>query len=299
MKKILAVTLAVVFILAFAAPVFAQSMTHYAEYKMDGSIDIEKQVGHLCNTGAEAKQTIKGEGEMTKVMDVTMEQYIVTVSDHMDWITAEDAVQNLAVISAIELCAPPKFVYEGAVVSPAAMYNIDRQPYTYYGVVGELLVGDPFGGTVALADVDPNFAEWEPVSKQIWAAHVSADPGFSGNLHQDYQAAYGPYAGIETDPEATFPGADDSDRWGWQLNERGVPEVALGVDYVGNYFTIDQMARTSMGTVQRYIDISSPWSHAYLYEDMTVVGMTEVDESFAMANLPAGEEAVPEWWELF
>jgi len=32
---------------------------------------------------------------------------------------------------------------------------------------------------------------------------------------------------------------------------------------------------------------------------MTVVGMVEVEESFAMNNLAPGEEAVPDWWDLF
>jgi hypothetical protein len=42
-------------------------------------------------------------------------------------------------------------------------------------------------------NVDEDLAIFDAVSKQIWAVQVSADPGFSGNLHQQFEAAYGPY----------------------------------------------------------------------------------------------------------
>jgi hypothetical protein len=65
-------------------------------------------------------------------------------------------------------------------------------------------------------------------------------------------------------------GDPEDDRWAWDLDEDGVLGVEVGSDFVGNYFSIGQMARTSQGVVRRFIDISSPWSHAYLMEDMTV-----------------------------
>ena len=145
--------------------------------------------------------------------------------------------------------------------------------------------------------------EVEALTDQIWAVQVEADPGFSGNLHQGFEAAYGPFGGWIDDPEGEVPGNVDGyagdDFWYFQPDEDGVVGVTAGDDYVGNYFNIDQMARTSQGTVRRYIDISSPWSHAYLYEDMVVVGMAEIVEGFAMDNISPGEAAVPEWWELF
>ena len=294
-KTIVAVALVVVFVMALAVPAFAQ-MTHSVVYELDGTIDFKKQAGHLCNTGAAHKQTIQGSGEMFKESSIVMVPGRITMEDTNDFVAGET---NLAVISVIELCAPPKYTYEGAVVSPAAMYGFERQPYTYFGGVGVALGNDPFLGTVSYDDVDENYDEWTPLTTQIWAAHVNADPGFSGNLHQDFTAAYGPYAGIETDPEATFPGADDTDRWGWQLNERGVPEVAIGSDYVGNYFTIDQHQRTSQGAIQRFIDISSPWNHGYLMEDATIVGKSDVQESFTMNNLPQGADMEVDWWVLF
>jgi len=295
-KKTVAVVVAITFVLAFATPVFAQDMTHSTEYKMDGSIDLEKQVGHLCNTGAEMKQVIEGEGEMTKVMDTSQVAGVLTVTDDQDWVTAEDAVRNLTVTSAIELCAPPKTVYGG-------------EDDTHEDVkipIEALYFADNPGDEVLENVFDPD--EFSELTDQIWAVQVEADPGFSGGLAQDFEAAYGPWAqhhgqealGVEADEDTA------SDHW-WFVDEDGDPSrdeedivgTAAGDDYVGNYFNIDQFARTSQGTTQRYIDISSPWSGAYLYEDMTVVGTTEIDESFAMDNLEPGAEAVPDWWDLF
>jgi len=483
-KKTVALTVAVVFLLSFAAPVFAQDMTHNAEYKMDGDINLEKQVGHLCNTGAEMKQVIDGEGEMTKVMDTHQVAGRLTVDDDQDWVTAEDAVRNLTVTSAIELCAPPKMEHsttdyiwcddlelwvrhdgvEDEVLTPYEYYALAMQedggnlpedfftgpnevysnewPYEwgpistetgvnfkewYHGadldeLLDELLddipedwisddtniptdkdelvslledrYGDEWwgvedvwalrdgyydggiGSVVAdgerhygsvpsdfLSDVhyygnvyidwleDQNLATaedandlrdaldehpdqsfwssqdsryigqwlddsetgvpgedyqtWEvdELTDQIWAVQVEADPGYSGGLSQDFEAAYGSYGGIIDDPEGDVPGAvdgfDGDDFWYFQPDEDGVLGVTKGDDYVGNYFEIDQMARTSQGTTQRYIDISSPWSGAYLHEDMTVTGMAEIEEDFEMGNLEPGEEAVPDWWDLF
>ena len=345
MKKTLAVTVAVVFVLAFAAPVFAQSMDHNATYKMDGTIDLEKQVGHLCNTGAEMKQTIHGEGEMDKVMDTSQVQGVLTVSDEQDWITAEDAVRNLTVTSVIELCAPPKheataeeFVYgedagwqqlasEDYVPSPHELYETGAQDtglrewalaaHPDAEDQAEILAmsdeelraafaGHDFGEG-DLEDIEARYTttEYEALTNQIWAAQVEAEPGFSGNLHQDFEAAYGPYEGwLEDGPaygamESTEDHVIHRDAFGFRVDPNGYVTAVSGDDYVGNYFNIDQLARTSQGTVRRYIDISSPWSHAYLYEDMEVVGMAEIEEGFVMDNLAPGEEAVPEWWDLF
>ena len=348
MKKTLAVTVAVVFVLAFAAPVFAQSMDHNATYKMDGTIDLEKQVGHLCNTGAEMKQTIHGEGEMDKVMDTSQVQGVLTVSDEQDWVTAEDAVRNLTVTSVIELCAPAKheataeeFVYgdeagwqqlrsDDYIPSAGELYGatdwtgavrdqnlrswaLDAHPdaedqAAILAMTDEELraafAGHDFGEG-DLEDIDARYwtVEYSALTDQIWAVQVEADPGFSGNLHQDFEAAYGPFGGWIDDPEGEVPGNVDGragdNFWYFQPDADGAVGVTAGDDYVGNYFNIDQMARTSQGTVRRYIDVSSPFSHAYLYEDMEVVGIAEIEETFAMDNLEPGEEAVPEWWDLF
>ena len=309
-KTIVAVALAVVFVMALAVPAFAQGMTHTATYEMDGTIDFMKQAGHLCNTGGEFKQTIYGEGEMSKVQSLSMSRYILTMEDTNDFI-AGDA--GLVVTSVLELCAPPK--YEGTITDwvygddagwrvlstdtfvPTAFeveagWTNDRTPRD---VLLEHYAGDPAeqAGVLAMTEAEVLAALGEdldyistvtfsPVSSQIWAAQVEADPGYSGNLHQDFTAAYGPW-------EET---AD-----GWWVTDAGT--VAVGDDYVGNFFEIEQMARTSMGTVQRFIDISSPWSHAYLMEDMSVVGKSEISEAFGMTNIGPGDEVVGLWYDLF
>ena len=297
-KTIVAVALVVVFVMALAVPAFAQ-MTHSVVYELDGTIDFKKQAGHLCNTGADHKQTISGSGELFKESAIVMVPGRITMEDTNDFVAGET---NLAVISVIELCAPPKYMYEGAVVSPAAMYNVGSQPYTYFGAVGEALAdGDAFMGTTSYTEMD-NYDEWVPLTKQIWAAHVNADPGFSGNLHQDFVAAYGPYQGLADTEELLWDPEDawttHTDAWRWNDTAAG-PSAAVGVDYVGNYFNIEQHQRTSQGAIQRFIDISSPWNHGYLMEDATIVGKSDVQETFTMSNLPEGADMEVDWWVLF
>jgi len=345
-KKIIAVSFAVLIILAFAVPVFAQSMTHNVTYRMSGKIDLEKQVGHLCNTGGQMKQTIKGEGEMTKVMNTSQVKGKLTVSDEQDWVTAEDATRNLTVTSVIELCAPAKsevtstdraYGSEGwgshsteSILSPQQWYDVAQlnqrgdvweRNGSFYGS-RDAMLADSQGISVArlraqnspeqldqiyreLAENGYRRHKVEPLTDQVWAVQVSPDPGFSGTLTQDFEAAYGPYEGVLTDgPGADFLGPETDhtihrDGFGFRTDNDGYRVIVTGDDYVGNYFNIDQFARTSQGTTRRYIDISSPWSHAYLYEDMEVVGMAEIEESFAMDNLAPGAEAIADWWDLF
>jgi len=346
-KKTFAVVVAVAFVLAFATPVFAQSMDHNATYEMDGTIDLEKQVGHLCNTGAEMKQVIEGEGEMTKVMDTAQVAGVLTVSDDQDWVTAEDAVDNLTVTSVIELCAPPKTEYdvtefaygeegwgsavvEDGVLAPATGYHglgwddayTGGHAHGSWGSVNAMLAD---ALDISEAQLVANFSDeeieqlredyaaafgyeaWEldELTDQIWAAQVEADAGYSGGLQQDFEAAYGAYEGWKADGPA-YGFMDDEedhtihqDAFGFRVDDDDYVVVVEGDDYVGNYFNIDQFARTSQGETKRYIDVSSPWSGAYLHEDMSVTGMAEIEEDFAMDNLEPGEEAVPDWWDLF
>jgi hypothetical protein len=134
-RTFVTIALALAFVLSLAAPAFAQSMDYSADYNFNGTIDQEMQVGHLCNTGAEMKQTITGTGTMTKSFDAAMVQGRLTVSDANDWVTAPDAVRNLTVTSVIELCAPPKMTYgdDAAVVHPGAMYFGDYVPRWWVG----------------------------------------------------------------------------------------------------------------------------------------------------------------------
>jgi len=473
-KKTLVVALAVLFVLAFATPGLAQYMTYSQDLKADGDIQLERQAGHLCNTGAQWNQNIDGQGELTKVTSLNMVESKITVGDQNDFVTAIDAVRNLTVTSTIQLCAPPKqeytitdYIYDdylgiwvaedggSGVVSPLEYYlggvqgEYDAPPDHFFtgnrvpvfgraagiflgtgyeaggwttnrggGLLGNMVDEDVrvlnllgtgyYDGTFPIALGDhgvwwsPNagndvaeklpskywglteatlfyldkyedaleglgitlnindpltaaifgvldaeemdqrevgdsvytwglldglgyaagLGEWgenysavkvDDLTEQIWSVSVEADPGFSGNLHQKFEAAYGPYEGETTGwngigggPPPFFLGPDDvdiapvhRDAWGWRVDEDNYMTVMVGDDYVGNYFNIEQMARTSQGTVLRNIDISSPWSHAYFSEQSEIVGFSEVQESFAMINLGPGEDADTPWYLWF
>ncbi len=109
----------------------------------------------------------------------------------------------------------------------------------------------------------------QPLTSQIWAVSVEADPGHTGSIGMNFEAAYGD------------PGTQDDD------------------EYIGNYFNIGQHAYTSSGVTGRYIDVSSPKSGGYLNEEMTVVGMADIIERFSMNNLPAGSGVDVDWFSLF
>ncbi len=296
MKKTV-IAAVIIFVLAFSLPVFAQSMTHNATYKLDGTIDLQKQVGHICNTGAEMKQTIEGEGEITKVMDTNQVAGKISVSDNNEWVTAPDAVNNLTVTSTIRLCAPAKHVYDDK------NSDFDEMKIPHWWLYD---AADPGVDTINPDGYVFDAGKFEPLTDQVWAVQVEADPGFSGGLTQNFDAAYGPYAGAADYWYGSFDD-EPGEAW-WYVDDEGNPVdplvdgyhgIATGADYVGNFFNIDQMARTSQGTTRRYISISSPWSGAYLMEDMVVVGAAEIEESFEMDNIKAGADAIPDWWKLF
>ena len=415
--------LVILFVLSTATPVFALpwvpimhwgetynrvpstgEMTHIADYEMDGLIDYRKQAGHFCNTGAELKQIITGEGLVDKTMDIHIVGGKIAVDDSNELTTAPDAVSNLEITSVIQLCALPKslFTEEGALyASLVAMMNelfneiirdlvangdlneedmdrilesfpkyleegvvppwwgyldnlisgIDIDGRGYYSESEEMLLHlmAIFGAIIQfdlfdfyLFDKGPDHeaiveimsklekviegrvAITEPLTRQIWAASVSADPGHTATLNQDFEAAYGPWGGISVplggrnknlDPfgplelngnrskiileDFFFFGKPLDDSFWFDFTD--YPDIAVksGPDYVGNYFTIDQYAFTSQGVARRYIDISSPWGHGYLMENMTVTGAAEVSEAFSMENLEPGSDTQVDWWVLF
>jgi len=120
-----------------------------------------------------------------------------------------------------------------------------------------------FAGTTTANQQNHNF---EPVSDQVWAVSVTADPGQEGSLNQSFEAAY-------------------------KLDE----ETGVFV----NYFNIEQRAYTSSGETRRYISISSPESHAYVMEDMTVTGKADIRESFSMNNMLNDLPVAFNWFDLF
>lgn len=297
MKKSLIAAIAVVLVLALAAPAFAQ-MTHSANYEMDGVIDLQKQAGHWCNTGAEVKQTIKGSGVLDKQQDIHMIPGRISMQDVNDGVAGETA---LTITTVWELCAPPKYTYDAGlevayVPSALELYEGARGD----GVLTPWGLGNVYGTPYDLAEAYNMTA----LTNQIWAVQVQADPGFSINLHQDGEAAHGPYSEFVGSgynawlKDTGWDGAGvgkDSDTWKY-FSGSG---AKVGPDYVGSYFTMDQMARTSQGTLKRYIDISSPFNHGYLMEDMSVTGKSKIEETFAMYNLPKGADILKDWWDLF
>jgi hypothetical protein len=305
-RTFVAVALAVIFVLALAAPALA-SMTHTATYEMEGVINFKKQAGHACNTGGVLKQTIAGSGKMDKVMDIAMVPGKLTVADQNDWVAG---ATPLTVTSVWELCTPPKYTYDGrdtdgnkitAPVGITSLYNVNDIPAVANLVDSNMEVA---GTTVAQ---EASRWGWDALTGQVWAVQVQADPGFSGNLHQKGEAAYGPYWSTK-DASALVHAFDadwdedswsTSNTWRWERNKKDVVGVSIGADFVGDYFNMEQFARTSQGTLKRYIDVSSPWSHAYLMQDMTIVGKSEVKEGFSMPNIAAGKDVPKDWWRLF
>ena len=120
-----------------------------------------------------------------------------------------------------------------------------------------------FTGTTFASQENEGF---EPVSEQVWGVSVSADPGHEGSLSQSFEAAFG---------------------------------VNQDTGQFEDYFTIEQRAYTSSGETKRYIDISSPVSGAYVMEDMTVTGKTEIKETFMMDNMLQQVNAKVDWFSIF
>lgn len=307
-RTFVALVLAVVLVLALAAPALAQAIFHTATYEMEGVIDFKKQAGHFCNTGAEIKQVIAGSGKMDKVQTITQVKGKITMADTNDWVAG---ATPLTVTTVWKLCTPPKYTYYDAVYQedvPVALTSLYAPSlnmpaeWTWNNAALALTANGRRSGTTV-----PTLADalgWDAVSDQYWAVQVKADPGFSGNIHQKGEAAYGGFWGADGvrayDSTWKIGFVDKSNTWRWELNKDGnviVPSV--GAKYVGDYFNMEQMARTSQGTLKRHIDISSPWSHGYLYEDMSVVGKSMITEAFKLGNLPAGADVPKDWWKLF
>jgi len=298
LKPLLTAILVLSFVLSLAASVFAQDMTHSVEYDLNGTISIEKAVGHLCNTGAEMKQVISGDGKLEKASEIYMKAYFLDVMDSNSFVTAPDAVRNMEIITAIELCAPAKHVFTEDItvgfINQAFGLDIQLPPDFVM-----FKKGDPVPSPIGY------FVEWdneliEALTKQIWATSVSANPGQMGNYTGGFKAAYGPYDWNE-DPEG--PGWWYVDKEGEVLDLPGefllIDSADVGEKFVGNYFGIEQFAYTSSGVTKRFTEISSPFSHAYFTNDLTVTGMASITEAFTMGNLAEGAAATPDWWDLF
>lgn len=255
---------------------YSYNLNHDVSYLMEGKIDYKKKVGHRCNTGAEIKQVITGDGWFRKFSNIYMQENFVQLLDNNDWVTAIEASQNIEVTSTIDLCAPGKYIYDdNSAVPVETLYPMLHLGYD---------------------DVFNNLTD------QVWAINLNVEPGYSGSLHTGFDAAYGPYAGAFFLP---FDGGmfvylpAERNEWRFFDSPNSTSNVEWGPDYVGNYFTIQQYALNTYGITRRYIDMSSPWSHAYLREGFTVAGRSEVRESFSMHNhVPAPDRSI-NWSNLF
>jgi len=290
------ISASVIILLCIAASVIAQSdekFSHTVYYDIGGRIFIDRELGQTCNTGAVKRQTIIGFGEVRKAETVKIAANIMTVDETLDWNVPADALGNLRVTSTIQLCSRP-------MSTVAEVYNIDENH--------ELKVGDIINTYHPL--VVEGKVKVNPVTTQIWAAALTTNQGHEGSLHSDFKAAYGP------GPYEDIYGAID--QWGetfyydseylWTYKE-GIPHYdrdhrrrgyKRGDYYVGNYFTIEQYAYTSEGSLRRYISMSSPFENTVLIEEHEVIGRAAVREAFELKNLIGGPKAVTlAWYELF
>ncbi len=273
-RTYLPVLLIFLLLFALALPVLAEGtrFSHTADYFMDGYIEIDKDIGDPCTTGASKNQTIRGYGQMTKSETLDIAPHIMALEDEIDWVTAEDAVRNLEVTSTIRLCARP--LSAAAEVYEDEDYDIDAgdiiSPYHPLVVAGLLNVTGK--------------------TQQIWGSSISANPGHVGSYASGFIAAYG--------PGPYEPGYLED--YVWAYDEETNTAADYGDRYVGNYFDIDQYIYTSDGESRRYISISSPFSYALTEELMEVIGMAEVTDEFYMDNLEPGPDAITlAWYELF
>ncbi len=298
--------LAILLIVALAAPVIAQTSTlptpllqtdrrfdHTIIYKIGGLISIDRQLGHACTTGAVKNQRVSGYGDMTKSETVRMANNIITVDETTDWSVAANAIGGLTVTTTIQLCSRPmSAAAENYDISPDV--NIER---------GDIInVYHPY---VVSKNIDVY-----GLTRQLWATSVQTNPGEEGSYHSDFLAAYGPgpyeekYGAIN--PDGILFKYHKKYLWEYDESVRYLDRdhKSKGYDrgpyYVGNFFEIEQFAYTSGGSMRRLISMSSPFENAFFEEDMSVVGMASVRESFEMRNLIGGPKAVTlAWYDLF
>jgi len=336
-KPHFALFLTILFLLTLTVPALAENNTrfsHTADYRIEGLISIDKEIGDPCTTGAAKHQSIKGYGEMSKSESIDIAPQIISVEDEIDWVTAEDAVRNLSVTSTIDLCALPMTTARQA-FSPEVIMElivdliIDGRLTRLERLAEELNLEileneiddlddeDDFG----LADFDLagirgelddlyenyNLAVGDPVSPYDPAV-IEGIIGVRPETEQTWGSSVTPEPGHSGSYEADFiaaygPGPRQTHRsrdhrwWYDDLVEGGIDR---GDKYVGNYFDIDQYIYTSQGETRRYISISSPFSYALTEELMEVIGMAEVTETFYMDNLEPGPDAITlAWHELF
>ena len=89
----------------------AHDIMHNAEYDLMGRVDLIQVTGSNHGSGAQRKLSISGDGQVDKVSYIVQQKGRLIVEDSQSWVTAVDALNNLKVISATELSAPPQLVF--------------------------------------------------------------------------------------------------------------------------------------------------------------------------------------------
>ncbi len=89
----------------------AHDMVHNAEYNLMGRLDLIQVTGSNHGSGAQRNLSISGDGHVEKVSNIVQQRGSLKVDDSQSWVTALDALNNLKVISATELSAPPQLVF--------------------------------------------------------------------------------------------------------------------------------------------------------------------------------------------
>lgn len=175
--------------------------THTANYNIGGKIDINRNIGHACFTGAEKKQNISGYGEMKKTESVTIASNIMRVEETTDWTaSAASALHNLTVSTTIDLCAVPMheltstdYVYstvdgnwyalDSKTTTPSfkeVYQNIDNPTNTLYDAVKEAMMN---ADGLTAKEADQKLLGLSKAELEDLAAKYLADTGFT---LQDY-----------------------------------------------------------------------------------------------------------------
>lgn len=297
----------------------------YADYLLDGNIELEKQIGIL-------HQEMIGDGILAKTITVDRLRGYIEVDDVNYIETALDAEEELTLTSVIRPTLPP-FINvllddDDALAhilnldhgySESIRYQLTQQSDDYnwwyrYPIyyAGDTMLFGPYQGSHSLHPLlyylswlEQNIAE--ELTEQVWATKIAPEPGHSGQLNLSFEQA--------NQWPSSYYYIDDT--WGWVTSSRLFSEDRLGPadgwwvatdkqgiypvigdEFIGNYLTLEQYTQLSMGTTKRYIDLSSIWSGAYLHEDVTVEGRTEIRDVFEMIDLPAGSHGDNAWWRM-
>lgn len=148
------------------------------------------------------------------------------------------------------------------------------------------------------------------LSEQVWAVSLETEPGGQGQLNQKIEAVCGSYSGgAVSGDENGNERYEAFDAWWFVYRQvqflnnlawrADLDNSNSGLEFVGDYYTIEQFASTSGGLTRRYISISSPWLSGFVYEDVRVAGRAVVRDQFMMKSPEPGQAWVFDWQDLF